>query len=135
MSNNPDLQRAEKASDHRRSRGHPSAGVVADLEAKRGDAVRHGTELADERANVALAAHTGDDKAAKRLQEIHQAIAVHGWSWRPSTPRSAQPARKSRWPRPRSLSSCRKLTLSSCALPRAPSSPICGSSTRRSMKW
>ena len=52
--------------------------VVADLESKREAAIKHGTELADERANVALAAHTGDAKAAKRLQEIHQQIALHG---------------------------------------------------------
>jgi hypothetical protein len=51
---------------------------VSDLEVKRTACVAHGTELADERASVALAAHTGDEQAAKRLQEIHQAIAVHG---------------------------------------------------------
>jgi hypothetical protein len=37
--------------------------VVAKLEAKRQACVRHGTDLQDERANVALAAHTGDAKA------------------------------------------------------------------------
>jgi hypothetical protein len=52
--------------------------VISDLEAKRAAAVKHGTDLADERANVALAAHTGDDKAAKRLEEIHAAIVRHG---------------------------------------------------------
>src|SRR5262249_55941476 len=48
-----------------------------DLEAKRAACVQRGTELADERANVALAAHTGDAKAAKRLAELHTAIATH----------------------------------------------------------
>jgi hypothetical protein len=52
-------------------------GVVASLEAKREACVRHGTELADERANVALSAHTGDVKARQRLNEINSAIAVH----------------------------------------------------------
>ena len=47
------------------------------LEQKRTAAIQRGTELADERANVALAAHTGDQKAAHRLREIHQQIAIH----------------------------------------------------------
>jgi hypothetical protein len=51
--------------------------IVTRLEEKRVACIRQGTDLADERANVALAAHTGDAKAAKRLQEIHQAIATH----------------------------------------------------------
>jgi hypothetical protein len=50
--------------------------VVAELEAKRIKCVAHGTELQDERANVALAAHTGDVKARKRLDEINAALAV-----------------------------------------------------------
>lgn len=48
------------------------------LEEKREAEIKHGSDLAAERANVALAAHTGDEKAAKRLQEIHQAIAMYG---------------------------------------------------------
>src|SRR5262249_9734736 len=51
--------------------------VIADLEAKRAACVKRGTELADERAAVALAAHTGDAKARKRLDEINAAIASH----------------------------------------------------------
>jgi len=51
--------------------------VIADLEAKRAACVKRGTELADERAAVALAAHTGDAKARKRLDEINAAIATH----------------------------------------------------------
>jgi hypothetical protein len=51
--------------------------VIAGLEAKREACIKHGTELADERANVALAAHTGDQKAKKRLDDIHQKIVVH----------------------------------------------------------
>ena len=51
--------------------------IVTRLEEKRVACIKTGTDLADERANVALAAHTGDAKAAKRLQEIHQAIATH----------------------------------------------------------
>jgi hypothetical protein len=51
--------------------------VVAQLEQKRSACVRHGTELQDERANVALSAHTGDAKARKRLDEINSEIAVH----------------------------------------------------------
>ena len=79
MSNsNPDLQKAEKAVAAAEASVTSAQAVVADLEAKRGVAIRRGTDLADERANVALAAHTGDEKAAKRLQEIHQAIAMHG---------------------------------------------------------
>jgi hypothetical protein len=79
MSNsNPDLQKAEKAVATAEAAVTSAQAVVTDLEAKRAAAVKHGTELADERANVALAAHTGDEKAAKRLQEIHQAIAMHG---------------------------------------------------------
>jgi len=51
--------------------------VIADLEAKRAACVKRGAELADERAAVALAAHTGDAKARKRLDEINTAIATH----------------------------------------------------------
>jgi hypothetical protein len=51
--------------------------TLATLEAKRAACVKRGTELADERAAVALSAHTGDAKAAKRLAEIHTAIATH----------------------------------------------------------
>lgn len=51
--------------------------VVASLEAKHEACVRHGTELQAERANVALAAHTGDAKSRKRLDEINTAIATH----------------------------------------------------------
>jgi hypothetical protein len=51
--------------------------TVASLEQKRIKCVAHGTELQDERANVALAAHTGDVKARKRLDEINSEIAVH----------------------------------------------------------
>jgi len=46
-------------------------GLIVELERKRADCVQRGTELADERASVALSAHTGDAKAAKRLTEIH----------------------------------------------------------------
>jgi hypothetical protein len=73
-----DLQKAEKQLAAAEGAVGSAQSVVADLEAKRTTAIQHGTELADERANVALAAHTGDEKAAQRLQEIHQAIAVHG---------------------------------------------------------
>jgi hypothetical protein len=55
-----------------------AAQIIGELEQKRSACVQRGTELADERANVALAAHTGDAKAAKRLDEIHKAIVVHG---------------------------------------------------------
>jgi hypothetical protein len=51
--------------------------VIADLEAKRAACVKRGTELADERAAVALDAHTGNTKARKRLDEINAAIATH----------------------------------------------------------
>jgi chromosome segregation ATPase len=37
-----------------------------------------GTELADEQASIALSAHTGDEKARKRLDAINREIAVHG---------------------------------------------------------
>jgi hypothetical protein len=78
LSNNNEQQKAEKAVSTAEAVVTQAQSVVADLEAKRGDALRHGTELADGRANVALAAHTGDDKAAKRLEEIHAAIVRHG---------------------------------------------------------
>jgi hypothetical protein len=67
MSNNKTTSDVERA-----------AQVISDLEQKRAKCVQDGTALADERASVALAAHTGDDKAAKRLEEIHKAIVVHG---------------------------------------------------------
>ena len=51
--------------------------TVASLEQKRIKCVAHGTELQDERANVALAADTGDVKGRKRLDEINAALAVH----------------------------------------------------------
>jgi chromosome segregation ATPase len=51
--------------------------VVAQLEQKRAACMKHGTELQDERANVALDAHTGDAKARQRLNEINSEIAVH----------------------------------------------------------
>jgi hypothetical protein len=76
--NNHDLQKAEKAVTAAETAIVAAQAVVSDLEVKRTACVALGTELADERANVALAAHTGDEQAAKRLQEIHQAIAVHG---------------------------------------------------------
>jgi hypothetical protein len=74
----PNLQDVEKQVAAAEAAVTQAQEVVADLEAKRTAAVQHGTELADDRANVALAAHTGDDKAAARLKEIHQAIAMHG---------------------------------------------------------
>jgi multidrug resistance efflux pump len=76
--NHPDLQRAEKAVTTAEAAVSKAQETVVDLEKKRAASVQRDAELADDRANVALAAHTGDDKAAKRLQEIHQAIAVHG---------------------------------------------------------
>jgi chromosome segregation ATPase len=76
MSNN-DLQKAEKAVTTVEAAVAQAQAVVADLEAKRGDAVRHGTDLQDERTAIAFQAHTGDDKAAQRLKEIHQAISEH----------------------------------------------------------
>jgi hypothetical protein len=51
--------------------------TLATLQARRNACVQAGTELADERANVALAAHTGNAKARKRLDEINAAIATH----------------------------------------------------------
>jgi hypothetical protein len=74
----PELQNAEKAVAAAEAQVAKAKTVATDIEAKHAAAVKHGTELADERANVALAAHTGDEKAAKRLKEIHTAIAVHG---------------------------------------------------------
>jgi hypothetical protein len=50
--------------------------TIANLKRKREACVKRGVELADERAAVALAAHTGDTKAAKRLGEIHTALAT-----------------------------------------------------------
>jgi uncharacterized protein YukE len=76
--NNNDVAKAEKAVVAAEAAVTAAQSVVADLEAKRGDAVRRGTDLADERSSIAFQAHTTNDAAAtKRLQEIHQAIAVH----------------------------------------------------------
>jgi hypothetical protein len=52
------------------------AGIITELERKRVACVKRGVELADERAAVALGALTGDAKAAKRLAEIHTALAT-----------------------------------------------------------
>jgi hypothetical protein len=72
VSNNNDLQKADAAVASAQS-------VVLDLESKRAAAIQHGTDLADERSSIAFQAHTTqDEKAAKRLQEIHKLIAVHG---------------------------------------------------------
>jgi hypothetical protein len=49
---------------------------VAAANRKRAACVQRGTELAGERDAIALAACTGDAKAAKRLAEIHAAIAA-----------------------------------------------------------
>lgn len=51
--------------------------VLASLDQKRKACVQRGTELCDERANVALAAHTGDAKARKQLDEINTALGTH----------------------------------------------------------
>ena len=79
MSNtNNDFQRAEKAAAAAEAAVAQANAVVTDLEAKRGDAVRRGTDLADERSSIAFAAHTtNDEQANKRLQEIHLAISMH----------------------------------------------------------
>jgi hypothetical protein len=53
-------------------------GLIAELTRKREACVQRGTELADERAGVALDAHIGDSKAAKRLVNINNALALHG---------------------------------------------------------
>jgi hypothetical protein len=50
--------------------------VVRDLERRRVACIQCGTELAGERDSIALAACTGDVKAAKRLAEIHTALAI-----------------------------------------------------------
>ncbi len=39
---------------------------------------QRGTELGDERASIALAAHTGDEKARKKLDQLNILIATHG---------------------------------------------------------
>jgi hypothetical protein len=51
--------------------------LVALLEGKRAKLIQDATDLQDERAHVALAAHTGDKAARKRLDEINAALAVH----------------------------------------------------------
>jgi hypothetical protein len=51
--------------------------VVADLDRKRAAHLQRGRELSDERASIALAAHSGDSKASKRLMEINAALALH----------------------------------------------------------
>jgi rubrerythrin len=51
--------------------------IVAQLEQKRIKCIARGTELADERANVALAAHTGDAVARKKLDSLNRESAEH----------------------------------------------------------
>jgi chromosome segregation ATPase len=51
--------------------------VVVQLEQKRSACIARGTELQDERANVALDAYTSDPKARRRLDEINAAVATH----------------------------------------------------------
>jgi hypothetical protein len=51
--------------------------VVNMLGEKRAACIKHGTDLQDERASVALAAYTGDEAALKRLGEIETALATH----------------------------------------------------------
>jgi hypothetical protein len=53
------------------------AAVIRGLEAKREVAAKRGRELMDERSAIALAAHTGDSKAEKRLTEVNAALALH----------------------------------------------------------
>jgi hypothetical protein len=79
MSNtNNDFQRAEKQVAAAEAAVASAQAICVDLEAKRGDAVRRGTDLADERSAIAFAAHTTrDEQATARLQEIHLAISVH----------------------------------------------------------
>jgi hypothetical protein len=50
--------------------------VVAELEGKRAACIARGTELQDERAHIALKAHTGDGKARARLDELNVEIAT-----------------------------------------------------------
>jgi hypothetical protein len=50
--------------------------VLNNLLQKREVLVARSVDLADERASIALAAHTGDSKASKRLLEITAALAV-----------------------------------------------------------
>jgi hypothetical protein len=73
----PELQKAERLVASAEAAVGKAQSVVGDLQAKHAAAVKYGAELADERAGVALSAHTGDQQAAKRLMEIHQQIAIH----------------------------------------------------------
>jgi hypothetical protein len=51
--------------------------IVADLETKLIRLKQRGVELGDERQSIALAAHTGDGQARKRLDAVNQEIATH----------------------------------------------------------
>jgi DNA repair exonuclease SbcCD ATPase subunit len=52
--------------------------TLADLQTKRDNWVKRGTELADERSSVAFAAHTGSDKSARnKLDKLNSEIATH----------------------------------------------------------
>jgi hypothetical protein len=51
--------------------------VVNMLGEKRAACIKHGTDLQDERASVALAVYTGDEAARKRLGEIETALTTH----------------------------------------------------------
>jgi hypothetical protein len=54
--------------------------VVCAIGEKRAACIRAGTDLQYERASVALAAYTGDEKARKRLDEIEAALTAHASS-------------------------------------------------------
>lgn len=76
---NDELQKVEKQVAAAEAAVGKAQEVVADLEKKRAAAVQRGTDLADERSGIAFQAHTtSDEKATKRLREIHEAIAMHG---------------------------------------------------------
>jgi hypothetical protein len=51
--------------------------VLAELDVKRAACIQRGTDLADERASVALAAHTGDAAARKKLDALNRESAEH----------------------------------------------------------
>jgi hypothetical protein len=77
MSNNTDLKHAEQKVAQAEAGVAAAQAIVADLESKRVACVERGRELADERSSVAYDAHTGNQQAAARLEEIHQAITLH----------------------------------------------------------
>jgi transposase len=68
--NDHDLQKAEQRAAAAEQRVAEAKAVVADLEAKRAASVQRGTDLADERSDIAFKAHTTKDEKASKQNHV-----------------------------------------------------------------